>query len=502
MQGLNKKKLSLAVTTIAIGLTSFASVAGTSIDSASQSAQLSSEAPVVGGPTGSVMTEGYAKSIASFAYVWGWPLVNMHNRQVVFSQVPYQMYLSGAMPAAPINQLTMLTDYISPEMRDIAHPNQDVVYGFSMLDLSKEPIVVQVPDFGDRFWTVMAEDQRTDSFAEMGTVHGSKSGFYLLVGPDWQGEKPDGIEEVFRSTTNLGVVIPRAFMDDTKEDRAAVQEPVSKLAVYPLSQFDGKMKTTDWSSLPDVTDPNAGKTAGEKAWVNPETFFTADQLGAVLKEVPPQPGEEVLYQQFSELLAEAEKNPAIMAVLVEAAKEAEKNVLPDLFRLENVGKRVDNGWAKPQNNGRFGTDYLTRLEVAKSNIFTNDYKETNYLYQYNDSNGQRINGNNNYTITFPKGMTPPVIDNGFWSLTMYDHNHFFHHNEINRYSVGTKNKEMKYNQDGSLTIYIQNKRPNEEKVSNWLPAPKDDIAMTIRAYGPTEALMNNHWQAPAVIKTK
>ena len=55
-------------------------------------------------------------------------------------------------------------------------------------------------------------------------------------------------------------------------------------------------------------------------------------------------------------------------------------------------------------------------------------------------------------LTFPKGATPPV--NGFWSLTLYNEHHFFAPNELNRYSVGTKNKALKYNPDGSLTIYV------------------------------------------------
>ena len=52
----------------------------------------------------------------------------------------------------PANQIGMLRDYIVPEERVVACPNQDVVYGFSLVDLEREPIVIQVPDFGDRFW--------------------------------------------------------------------------------------------------------------------------------------------------------------------------------------------------------------------------------------------------------------------------------------------------------------------------------------------------------------
>jgi Protein of unknown function (DUF1254) len=79
----------------------------------------------------------------------------------------------------------------------VACPNQDVVYGFSLLDMAQEPIVIQVPDFGDRFWVYQIVDQRTDSFVEMGKMYGTKPGFYLLTGPEWKGTAPSGNQSRF-----------------------------------------------------------------------------------------------------------------------------------------------------------------------------------------------------------------------------------------------------------------------------------------------------------------
>jgi hypothetical protein len=56
----------------------------------------------------------------------------------------------------------MLRDYIDPGERLVACPNQDVTYGFGLFALDQEPVVVQVPDFGDRFWVYQVVDQRTD----------------------------------------------------------------------------------------------------------------------------------------------------------------------------------------------------------------------------------------------------------------------------------------------------------------------------------------------------
>jgi len=80
------------------------------------------------------------------------------------------------------------------------------------------------------------------------------------------------------------------------------------------------------------------------------------------------------------------------------------------------------------------------------------------------SNGGILNGNNQYTITFPIGKLPPV--KGFWSLTLYNEYHFFFPNPLNRFSLGTKNKSLIYDMDGSLTLYLGAKSPGKDKETN------------------------------------
>ena len=149
------------------------------------------------------------------------------------------------------------------------------------------------------------------------------------------------------------------------------------------------------------------------------------------------------------------------------------------------------------NDAAFGTDYFTRTAVAKSNIFVNAPNETKYFYQDLDDAGGRLNGANRYTVTFAKGQTPPV--NGFWSLTLYNEHHFFEPNALNRFSLGTKNKTLKFADDGSLTIYVQADAPGADKEANWLPAPKDgDFSLYMRAYWPKVEVTGGSWTPPAV----
>src|SRR5215475_4965294 len=178
--------------------------------------------PLPPGPVaGTKITEDYARMVARDAYFWAWPMVNVYNRRLTYEKVP-EIMLSGPVPASPLNHLGMLTDYIVPEERIVACPNQDVVYGVGSIALDLSPVVIQVPDFGDRFWVYQIVDLRTDSFADLGKMYGTTPGFYLLVGPNWHGEVPKGITKVFRATTNTGFVAPRVFQDDSAEDKQAV----------------------------------------------------------------------------------------------------------------------------------------------------------------------------------------------------------------------------------------------------------------------------------------
>src|SRR6516164_3605692 len=204
-------------------------------------------AQVPGPAPGTAMTKEYVQMIGRMAYVWAWPLVNSYNRRAGFAKAPEPGLMGGVVPAAPVGQVAMLTNYISPDETFVTCPNQDVVYGAGYFALDKEPVVFQVPDFGDRFWVYALYDARTDDFSEIGKQYGTKPGFYLIVGPDWKGATPAGINAVVRSSTELAFAAPRIFMDDTAEDRKAIQPVLNQIMFYPLSQFDGKMKTKDWS---------------------------------------------------------------------------------------------------------------------------------------------------------------------------------------------------------------------------------------------------------------
>ncbi|NYT39882.1 DUF1254 domain-containing protein [Sphingomonas sp. R-74633] len=439
------------------------------------------------------VTEAYARMAARHVYFWAWPLVNVWNRRLAFDQAPAPGLMNGVLPLAPLNTLSMLHDYIAPEQRWVACPNQDVVYGAGIAALERSPVVLQVPDFGDRFWVYEGVDLRTDSFLKLGSMYGSKAGFYLITGPGWQGEVPKGITQVFHCPGNTAMLVPRVFQDDSDEDRAAIQELIDGLDIYTLDQFTSTPKRRDWRQLPRFMGNEAGSE--ETKWVFPDKFF--DQLPDVLADAPARPGEEALYAEAQALLDAIARDPALKSAAIDEARRTDVELIDPLLQFRNWGIQAGNRWSTIANGAVFGTDHFTRTAVARSNILVNSANETCYLYQDLDADGARLNGDNRYEVTFPAGQTPPV--DGFWSLTLYDAHHFFVPNPIDRYSLGTKNKSLQTGADGSLTLLVQADTPGPERESNWLPAPAGaDFTLYLRAYGPRPAVIDGSWTPPPV----
>ena len=197
------------------------------------------------------------------------------------------------------------------------------------------------------------------------------------------------------------------------------------------------MKTTDWSEAPAIPGPKS-EGGGETAWVVPEKFF--DQLGTVLDTVAPLPGEEALYAQFRALLDAAAQDPAVKQALVEAAVETERDVDCAVPRLA-AQWTPRRQWLEPVGQ---------QCTVRRRLLQPNRHRQVQHVRQQADRDPvllyrrrfvrRRARRGASYEVTFAPGQEPPV--NGFWSLTLYNEHHFFHPNDIGRYSLGTKNKGL------------------------------------------------------------
>ena len=136
---------------------------------------------------------------------------------------------------------------------------------------------------------------------------------------------------------------------------------------------------------------------------------------------------------------------------------------------------MTNGWfIPPPTIGDPKTDYKIRAVVARVGLTANTPREAVYLDGMLDADGNRLTGAKRYTMTFKE--TPPYIKPAFWALRMFDAtNSYPVPNPLNRYVIGSDSKDLKYNADGSLTIYLQAENPGRDKESNWLPAPASEM---------------------------
>jgi hypothetical protein len=186
-------------------------------------------------------------------------------------------------------------------------------------------------------------------------------------------------------------------------------------------------------------------------------------------------------------------NPAVAKGLEASIRDAQAKIIANAKAPH--GKTL-NGWEFMSNVGSYGTSYLWRAVVALVGLGANLPEDAVYPRATKDSNGQPFSGANRYTIRFAKGQLPPV--GAFWSITMYNSNQFFVKNPIGRYAIGDRDK-LKFNDDGSLTLYLQNESPGKEKESNWLPAPKDGFSLFMRLYWPSKEILEGSWLPPAVV---
>jgi hypothetical protein len=161
--------------------------------------------------------------------------------------------------------------------------------------------------------------------------------------------------------------------------------------------------------------------------------------------------------------------------------------------------RVANGWGMNTDTmGVYGNYYLKRALVAQLGLGANLPEDAIYPLNLADSNGNPLDGGNNYTIHFDKEQIPPA--QAFWSITLYDNAGFQVANPINRFAVSSW-MPFTFNPDGSLDLYFQNDSPGADKEANWLPAPKGPYNLTMRLYAPKSEALTGKWNPPPVVKS-
>lgn len=409
----------------------------------------------------------------------------------------YRIIYSGIDPnkpdSTPLNQLKNTARVYTPEDKTVQTPNSDTPYSSLTMDLRAEPLVLTVPavDTG-RYFSIQLIDLYTHNFAYIGTrATGNDGGNFLIAGPNWKGEKPQGIKEVIRTETELAKATYRTQLFNAG-DIEKVKKIQAGYRVQPLSAF-----------LKQPAPPAAPKIEFIKALTSEEQktsleFFNV--LNFVLQFCPTHPSEKDLMARFAKINVGAGKKFDAASLSPEMRKAIEIGRADAWAALADFQKRMD---AKEVTAGElFGTreyltnNYLYRMAGAILGIYGNSKEEAMYPFYTVDENGQKLNGGNRYTIRFEPGKLPPV--NAFWSLTMYElPSSLLTPNPINRYLINSPMlPQLKKDADGGYTLYVQHDPPGKEKESNWLPAPSGPFFMAMRLYLPRSEAANGSWREP------
>lgn len=452
-------------------------------DNATAPAAAATQAP----PAAAGARAAQVRALARDAYVWGYPIVDNYRVMDAYVLDPRNPEYKG-----PFNTIRNNARLYTPEDRAIQTPNSDTPYSMVWLDLRAEPLVLTVPEIeADRYYAVQLIDAYTHNVGYIGSrTTGNKAGRYLIAGPDWKGEAPDGIDKVFPMETQFVFAVYRTQLFGA-QDMDNVRRIQAGYGVQPLSAY---------------LEQPAPLPPPRVAWVKPVSaeeqrtsleFF--NELSSALQFIPTHP----LAAEFRAKLESVgfvpgrrfdwtQADPAVRDALLAGMKDGQA-------KIDEARKRRNSSM------GLFGTredmhyDPLARALGAQVGIYANSPEEAMYTSYEADANGARLDASKQrYRLRFPKGGLPPV--KGFWSMTMYDlPGQLLVDNPLDRYLINsTMLDTLERDPDGGITLYLQKDSPGKDKESNWLPTPNGPFFAVLRNYWPDASIVDGKWQAPKI----
>jgi hypothetical protein len=430
------------------------------------------------------------EAIAVEAYLYLYPLVMMDatRRQMTNSE-------GGERPGfGPMNSFSHMRAVPPVEFKAVPWPNSDTLYSLAWLDLTAEPLILSAPDTDGRYYLLPVQDMWTDVFAVPGKRTTGTSATHFAIAPAaWRGELPDGVRRI-DAPTPVAWVMGR-IQTDGPEDYPAVNQVQDGLAVTPLSRWGLQPERTAMAVDPsiDMTTPPVEQVNRMSA---ADYFVYASEL---MKVNPPHLTDWSMLARIQRIGLEPRKtfefdalDPAIREAIDQAPAVAQQAMREKIPRL---APQV-NGWQMPiETMGVYGNYYLKRAALAMIGLGSNPPEDAIYPLTFVDGDGQPLNGASDYVLRFESDELPPV--DAFWSLTLYDTHGFQVANTLDRRALGDRDP-LRYETDGALELLIQNQSPGSEREANWLPAPREPLALFLRLYQPKAEVLDGRWGPPAV----
>ena len=187
--------------------------------------------------------------------------------------------------------------------------------------------------------------------------------------------------------------------------------------------------------------------------MNAATYFA--RFAALLKDNPPGPFDYPIIHRLERVGFQAGQDFDLDAAPAEIKQAFGQGTAHGRALVAKAAKQASGeggkGWVYTTRSGVYGVDYLYRAAIALCCLGENLPQDAVYPSLSVDSEGEPLDGNQNYVLHFDKGKWPPV--DAFWSVTAYDTDGYFIPNAPNRLALGDRDKLVD-NADGALDLYI------------------------------------------------
>jgi hypothetical protein len=420
----------------------------------------------------------YVRALAQEAAIYGVPAVLQYAQM-------YEQCLGGGGSGDPpsFNTFEHEDTTADPGFSAFRVPNVDPLYSSARLALTDGPVLLDLPEFGNRYFTLNFLDAYSNASNISARTHSGRGGIHLVASANWHGPVPEGVQ-LFRVATPIAWVLMRIHVRDP-DDLEAVRELQRAVRIEPTAQTDHRQ--TQW--------PHVSPTGVETSWTG---FFSA--LDAVLRHNGHPRAEEALVRRFRSIGIGREEpfDPkSLSATTQEGLQEGftEAMYILDASRPQ-LGVPVSGGWTRVTDKGIHGFNYLARAVMNFVGLGANVAEENTSFNTYVDSEGSPLTGDGRtYDVHF---AVPPQAE-AFWSVTVYHaRTGRLHSNAIRRYRIGSDTPGLRRDANGSVTIRLSNAPAKGQ--ANWLPCPKSPFFLVLRIYLPGPDVLTGAWSPPPVVK--
>jgi hypothetical protein len=381
-------------------------------------------------------------------------------------------------------------------MREIARPNNDTLYISALLDLRKDPVILEMPAFDSDYVSLMVTGYDHHVNIPMATRLGDfgepeKILFYTERTEGYDGAPVEGVDQVFEATGDFISAVLRIMPHASDEKRfKRIVEQMEQVRIETLSEFRGEpAKPIDDIEFPAVGQRDSDTFGDNLLEVmqfvfNHTTFHADNELDQALLAA---------YEPLG--VAPGQPYDATKVATLDGAKfrEASERVF-----AEEMARTTDEAFVIKQTVGKFEPKGETPLELLlfQSVLGPIGMPAGEAVYfSVNAADGKPLNAMNDYVIRMTAEDLPPT--DVFWSLTLYDfQNGFFIPNDRKKYSVG-ENAGMQLDEDGGIAVYVVAEQPEGVPEENWLPINRkdEDMDVILRIYVPDLEALGN-WSVP------